>query len=154
MRVYLSGPITGQSPAQVRDWRDVMREKCQNIEFIDPAQAAIDTRNAYAKPESDKQALERLHHGRFVLDRNRTLIENSDLVFANFLNSESRVSIGSVGELFWANAFGKPIIIVRQKTGNIHNHAMLNALASRVCFSLEDGWNTLNSFECDQLRIA
>jgi len=59
-------------------------------------------------------------------------------VLANFLRSD-RASIGSIGELFWANALRIPIVIVREQSGNVHDHAMLNAIASVVTSSLEDG---------------
>jgi hypothetical protein len=73
-----------------------------------------------------------------VVDRNKHLIQSSDVVLANFLHAE-RASIGSIGELFWANAFRVPIIVVREPAGNVHDHAMVNAIASVVTHSLEDG---------------
>jgi nucleoside 2-deoxyribosyltransferase len=79
----------------------------------------------------------RLRHGRFIVHRNKNLIRTCDVVLANFLGAKARVSIGSVGELHRADAFGKPIILVRDKHGNIHDHAMLNAIASEICPDLE-----------------
>jgi nucleoside 2-deoxyribosyltransferase len=154
MRVYLAGPITGQSPDQIGGWRASFRKLCEDIEFIDPASTDIDASNAFSRRETASEALRRLSHGRFVLDRNRTLIKKADAVLANFQTTPDRASIGTVGELFWANAFGKPIIIVRQKFHNIHDHAMLNALATRICYSLEEGRDALVSLGLSNFNIA
>jgi hypothetical protein len=143
MRVYLAGPITGHPTEEVKNWRNFVREQVQVAEFIDPALLPFDATDAYKARETASKALRRLNHGRLVLTRNRILIENSDIIFANFLGAKHRVSIGVVGELFWANSFNKPIIIIREKRSNIHDHAMLNAMASRICYSLEEGCELL-----------
>ena len=43
--VYLAGPITGCNPAQVRDWRNVVRNKySKRCEFLDPAEQLLSDR--------------------------------------------------------------------------------------------------------------
>jgi len=143
MKVYLTGPITGHPAEEITDWRIHVRKQFQVVEFVDPTLFAFDATDAFKTPETPSKALRRLNHGRLVIDRNRMLIKNSDLIFANFLGTTRRVSIGAIGELFWANSFNKPIIITREKFGNIHDHAMLNAIASRICYSLEEGCKVL-----------
>lgn len=139
MKVYLSGPISGASGVTITDWRkQVLGLLPDSVEIFDPAAMAYDATSAYALPETAAEALERLRHGMLVVDRNKHLIQSSDVVLANLLAAD-HASIGSVGELFWANAFRVPIIIVRERTGNIHDHAMLNAIASMITHSLEDG---------------
>ena len=110
----------------------------QYVEIYDPAASTYDAALAYDAPESSSAALARLMHGQLVVDRNKHIIQSSDVVLANFLHSE-HASIGSIGELFWANAFRIPIVIVREQSGNVHDHAMLNAIASVVASSLEKG---------------
>ncbi len=154
MRVYLVGPITGQSIEQIANWRSELHKLCPHFEFIDPASTNADRDNAYERQETASEALRRLNHGRFIVDRNRAIIRQSDIVFANFTTTPERASIGSIGELFWANSFGKPIIIVRQKRKNIHDHAMLNAIASRVCYSLEEGRDVLYALAMESVNIA
>lgn len=154
MQVYLTGPITGRSNKRIADWRTYVRQRCQGIDFVDPSLQHSDPSNAYKKKETDSEALRRLSHGRFVIDRNKLLIKGADLVFANFLEATDRASIGGVGELFFANAFGKPIVLVRERHGNIHDHAMLNAIATKVCFSLDDGCDAISAILGQQLHIA
>src|SRR5690349_6741739 len=98
MQVYLTGPITGRSDDAIADWRGFLREHCQGIDFIDPTLDGYDAANAYESRENASQALERLAHGRFVVERNKLLIRAADLVVANFLGAGARASIGGVGE--------------------------------------------------------
>ena len=75
--------------------------------------------------------------------RNVVLVRSCDVVLANFLGAGSKASIGSIGEIYWAEEFGKPVFIVRERFGNVHDHAMLNAIASRVVYALEDGFKLI-----------
>jgi nucleoside 2-deoxyribosyltransferase len=139
MKVYLTGPITGSADPNICGWRDVVRDRLAPfVEVIDPAAAPYDSIPAYRRTEKSAAAIKRLMHGRFVVDRNRNLIRSCDIVLANFLTAE-QASIGSVGELFWADAFGKLIVIIREKAGNVHDHAMLNAIASATVSTIDDG---------------
>lgn len=139
MKVYLSGPISGSLDELIVDWRRrVLEFLPSGVEVFDPALAHYDATPAHAQPETAEAALERLRHGMLVVDRNKHLIQSSDLVLANLLAAD-HASIGAIGELFWANAFRVPIVIVRERDGNVHDHAMLNAIASIVTHSLEDG---------------
>jgi nucleoside 2-deoxyribosyltransferase len=143
MTVYLAGPITGHAAEEISSWRASVRERFRKLDFLDPALSVFDATEAFEKSDTESETLARLDHGRHVLDRDKTLIERSDLVLANFLGVKNRVSIGTVGELFWANSLNKRVIIIREKAGNIHDHAMLNAIASRICHSLEEGFEAL-----------
>jgi hypothetical protein len=154
MQVYLIGPITGHSEDAIADWRRFLRDRCQAIDFVDPTLDGYDATSAFQQPQRPSRALERLAQGRLVIERNKLLIRGADLVVANFLGAKDRASIGGVGELFLAHAFAKPIIIVREKSGNVHDHAMLNALATRVCFSLEEACGAIDAFQGGRLHIA
>jgi hypothetical protein len=139
MRIYLSGPISGTAREEIALWRQQVFEMLpRKVEVFDPASSPYDSTMAFASEESPSAALTRLAHGRLIVDRNKHIIQSSDVVLANFLHAD-RASIGSIGELFWANAFRVPIVIVREQSGNVHDHAMLNAIASVVTSSLEEG---------------
>ena len=146
MRTYLIGPITGLRSEQIGDWRSTMKALLPDVEFVDPAIWDIDKKERFLQKERPSDALRRRDHGRLVADRNKLLIKSSDIVFANLLGAE-KASIGSVGELFWADSFGKPIVVVREAVGNVHDHAMLNAIATRVCHSIEEGCAVLQEFK-------
>jgi hypothetical protein len=71
-----------------------------------------------------------LLHGKRTVARDRYDIQRCDLLLACFLGAKN-VSIGAVGEIFWADAMGKPVIIVREEN-NVHNHDMLNEIAGWI----------------------
>jgi nucleoside 2-deoxyribosyltransferase len=50
--------------------------------------------------------------------------QTCDIVMANLLETEI-VSIGTVMEIAWAFALNKPLIVVMEKEGNLHEHSMI-----------------------------
>jgi hypothetical protein len=153
MKIYLSGPMTGSSTEDVVRWRQkATKLLSEQAEVFDPALALYESKSSYAQPESPAEALLRLRHGLLVVDRNKHQIQSSDVVLANFLHAD-HASIGSIGELFWANAFRVPIVIVREPIGNVHDHAMLNAIASVVTHNLEDGCEAALSMLRTETRL-
>jgi len=138
--VYLSGPVTGRSRRDLGAWRRIASRRLEKFaDVFDPIIFEFDATAAYTRKELASKELDRLRHGRFIIERNKALIQQCNVVLANFLGCTSHVSIGSVGELFLANALDKPIVVVREQHGNVHDHAMLNALASTICHSLDNG---------------
>lgn len=147
IRVYLSGPITGGSARSIETWRHLVAQRLgASAQVVDPASYRYDADPAYLEPETRAQSAERLQHGQHVVRRNQSLIEGCDLVLANLLESPERASIGTVGEIFLAHAFKKPVVIIRQEHGNVHDHAMLNAIAGHICHSFDDALKVVGEF--------
>lgn len=154
MRIYLSGPISGAPHDDIVGWRQRISGLLpSHLDVYDPAGSAYDAALAYEAVESSSAALGRLMHGRLVVDRNRHIIQSSDVVLANFLHAD-RASIGSIGELFWANAFRIPIVVVREPSSNVHDHAMLNAIASVIASSLEEGCDAVLNILGSDARVG
>jgi len=97
---------------------------------IDPTRDSPDYARQSENATSRPLTLERLQHGKRTVVRNRFDVGRSDILLACFIGSGA-VSIGSVGEIFWADAMGKPVIIVREDD-NVHNHDMLNEIAGWI----------------------
>jgi hypothetical protein len=139
--IYLSGPLTGRSRLRAETWRgDVTRRLQPKYEVVDPAKHGYDPVVAYRKHHSAAQSGRLKDLGLRVVNRNKKLLRGCDVVLANFLGSGDRASIGAVGEVFLADALHKPILVVREAKGNVHDHAMLNAVATCVVYSLEDAY--------------
>jgi hypothetical protein len=135
--VYLCGPITGLSARQATGWRRHVAELLAGeAEIIDPMRDFPDVTRRSAMPATLAAKAERLLHGKRTVARDRFDIRRADLVFACFLGAKS-ASIGAVGEIFWADAIGKPVVIVREED-NVHNHDMLNEIAGWVFNNLGD----------------
>jgi hypothetical protein len=129
--VYLCGPITGLSLPESTGWRRAVSAALEGEALvIDPTRDSPDpTRRSQAKA-TRTLSVERLLHGKRTVARDRYDIQRCDLLLACFLGAKN-VSIGAVGEIFWADAMGKAVIIVREED-NVHNHDMLNEIAGWI----------------------
>lgn len=133
--VYLSGPITGCTYSYATEWRAYVSHRlASGLVAIDPMRDAVDFSIPSERWLDDAARLQNIIHGKEILDRNRQDLARCDLLLVNLLRAP-RVSIGCVGEIFWADAFRKPIVIAREASHNFHDHGLINAAAS--CF-LED----------------
>ena len=138
MYIYLCGPITGISPDKSTDWRNYVSDALKpDILTIDPTRDNPDHVKRYKEDSSTEEDLWRFIHGKGVVARDRMDVLRCEIVLANFLGAKD-ISIGSVGEIFWADAFRKPVIIVREKQGNPHDHGMINSIASWIFQDLEE----------------
>jgi hypothetical protein len=143
--IYLSGPITGYSYAYATEWRAyVSRRLPPGIAVIDPMRDAVDFSTPSERQLADSERLQNIIHGKEVLDRNRIDVARCDLLLVNFLGA-SRVSIGSVGEIFWADVFRKPVIIVREAHYNIHDHGLVNAISCCIFEDLDSAIGKINA---------
>jgi nucleoside 2-deoxyribosyltransferase len=134
--VYLCGPITGTPLGEAVGWRRAVAETLAGVaQVIDPTRYSPDTTRRSDSAATRELTEERLLRGRRTVERDQADVRRSDLVLACFLGARS-VSIGSVGEMFWADAMGKPIVVVREEE-NVHNHDMLNAIAGWIFTDLD-----------------
>lgn len=139
--VYLAGPISGLLDAAGRStWREEFKALLKDdIRCLNPLRDQID-------PTPDHPlTMEKLLHGKASVARDRMDVMRCDLVVANFVGAE-RVSIGSVGEVFWADAYRKPVIVVIEdaKPTNPHFHLFILELASWRFTSLGEAATKVN----------
>ena len=127
MRVYLSGPITGLTPAEATGWRDhatkrlveegnfVVRDPLRGTARQFPKRKKFVFKNYPDVPDMTGRA--------FVMrDLHDTL--TSDAVLCNLLGAKI-VSIGSVCEVAWAMLKRKIVVLVMEDRGNVHAHEFL-----------------------------
>jgi len=135
--VYLCGPITGMTLPEATNWRrTVVAALAGEARFIDPTRDNSDTTRQSENAATRSLTAGRLLHGKRTVTRDRFDVRRADLVLACFLGAKT-VSIGSVGEIFWADAMGKPVIVVREED-NLHNHDMLNEIAGWIFDNLDE----------------
>ena len=134
--VYLAGPITGVTEPQTRDWRKHCGDRfAPDIDVLSPVRQRFENIDETADLSCDER-LRMMQHGRSIATRDRFDIARCDLVIVN-LKGTTNISIGSVGEIFWADAYRKPVILVREHK-NIHTHAMLDALVGWIFDDLDE----------------
>src|SRR5262245_10301425 len=102
--VYLVGPITGTTKAEHGNWRSLCRDRlAPEIDILSPLRQPFEI----IDETSDLNASERLRlmeHGRGIVARDRFDVARCDLLIVNVRDAR-QISIGSVGEIFWADAY-------------------------------------------------
>lgn len=131
-RVYLAGPITGTTYGEATNWREeaVAFLAEYDIEGLSPMRGKEYLENEPAILDCyDHVSDWPLSKGKAFTNRDRDDVMTSDLIIANFTEAET-VSIGTVIECAWADAFRKMLIIVRDPNNHLHDHAMLNEISA------------------------
>ena len=146
-KIYLAGQIGGLDYADTIGWRKYvsinlgedflclspMRSKdflektgvdVELLSFDDPVEKAVTSSKG-------------------IVARDRNDVYTCDAVFINLLNI-TKVSIGTMIEIGWANAYNKPIVLVMDK-GNLHDHLMVTEIASFIVPDLNSGITIVKS---------
>jgi len=143
--VYLAGPITGLKYGEANDWREYAINFLAgwDVEGLSPMRGKDYLANVGVIAQSyDDVAEWPLSAAPGFTMRDRWDVMHSDLVLANF-EGATTVSIGTVLECAWADAFRKPLIVVLDSDvspegwRNPNDHAMVRQLAGFVVPSLD-----------------
>ena len=134
--VYLAGPISGCSYGGCTEWRDgiIQALAVYDIKGLSPMRGKdyLSYLTDISADGKDYEALSPLSTSRGVMTRDRFDTQRCDVVLLNLLGA-SRVSIGSMIEVGWADSVRTPIVCVMEPTGNPHEHMMLSeAVGYRV----------------------
>lgn len=135
--IYLAGPITGISYGDSVDWRQQVKLLLSpDIDCFSPMRGKQYLSKETAIADSYEDILLSSQRGIFARDSLDCL--RCDALFVNLLGA-TRVSIGTVMEISWAWSYRKPIILVMEKEGNIHEHAMLREACPLRVSTFNDG---------------
>ena len=144
-KVYLAGPITGLSYGDSTDWRNEMGKRLADfgITGISPLRA----KDYLAKEQTLQLSYDGAHDihslapvlsgARGITTRDRWDCHRCDVVFLNLLGA-TKVSIGTMMELAWADASRIPTVVAMESSGNVHDHPMVNECTGFRVTSLED----------------
>lgn len=121
--VYLAGPISGLSYDESCNWRQQVIDRLPDgIGGLSPmrAKSYLSTESSIGDQYPDwPLSTQRGIYARDIFDCHR-----ADVVLVNLLGAE-KVSIGTVMEIAWAANNNVPVVLVMEKEGNIHDHAMI-----------------------------
>lgn len=124
MKMYLAGPITGESYAGCTSWRDYVTEQLKDVvECLSPMRAKtyLEGHENLFKAYSGTDWFKRAMSGpRGIMSRDYWDCQRCDLLFVNFAGAK-QVSIGTCMEIAWCYT-KKPIVCVMD---DIHDHAMI-----------------------------
>lgn len=142
-RVYLCGPITGLSAADAAGgWRHYAAEYLApwDVETISPMRGKVGILPPSAVLESGNYASPHpLLADKAILKRDRNDVRTCDAVLAVFTNAP-RVSVGSMVELGWADAWDKPVVAVLDP---LHDHLFTRQIAAVECRTLDEALQAL-----------
>jgi nucleoside 2-deoxyribosyltransferase len=134
--IYLSGPITGCTYGDCTNWRQYVASKfASDIVGVSPLRGKEYLKTLESMPHTHDHVMS---SSRGIMTRDRFDTMECDAIFVNLLETE-RVSIGTVMEVAWADMLRKPVILVMEKEGNLHDHPMVREAAGYRVETLEEG---------------
>lgn len=142
-QVYLAGPIahcTYEDAAH--GWRLDAADELEN--FYDGVRVLSPMRGKYHLERHSGVLGSQAFEGRAmssttgILGRDRNDVKSSDAILMNLLGAQ-KVSIGTMVELGWADAFRIPVVLVMEKDGsNPHDHMFPKGLQTYWLDSMGD----------------
>lgn len=138
---YLAGSISGCSFEGAVDWREeFIKNLPQDIVGLSPMRGKSYLQNE--KNIADAYDDSVLSCSRGITTRDFNDCRRSDALVVNVLGA-TKVSIGTVMEIAWAKSFNIPIIMVIEKEGNVHDHAMIRESIGFRVESLKEAMHVL-----------
>ena len=135
--VYLAGPILGCTHGEANTWREVVADKLKphGIIGISPLRCEPMVGDVYQAGYND----DKFGTPRAIGSKNLFDTTTCTLVLAYLpLEAQSRrPSYGTIAEIAWAKAIGKPVIVVTDDPG-VSGHPVLNFCASWLLPNLDD----------------
>lgn len=134
--VYAAGPISGLSYEGATHWRDLLATRlAPEIEVISPMRAKEYLENEISIAHSYDASILSCPKG--IVTRDRFDTQRASAVVMNVLGA-SKVSIGTMIELGWADSARVPVIMVTEGESNPHHHGMVRELVGFMVPTVED----------------
>ncbi|MCA1379365.1 nucleoside 2-deoxyribosyltransferase [Bradyrhizobium sp. BRP05] len=146
MLVYLAGPISGLNFEGATDWREYAKAELSQfgIKALSPLreQGHLKTVGIFTDCAKETERLQSpMSLPRGLTVRDRWDARRCDVLLVNLLGA-TKVSIGTVLEIAWADAAGTPIVVAMEQDGsNPHEHAMINQL---IGFRVQTLWDAID----------
>lgn len=142
-KVYLAGPIAGLPWNVVYGWRHRAQLVLgQQIDCLNPLRGKEHLAN--------EEKIELFYEDHpltcpaGITTRDRYDVQRCDLILMNLLGAH-KVSIGSMVEVGWADAYRKPLVLVIEKN-SIHHHPMLHHISTYIVPNLNTGFEVTAGF--------
>jgi hypothetical protein len=95
-------------------------------------------------PLEDEYSDHILATSRGIITRDRFDVRRCDLLFAYLLGA-TKVSIGTVMEIAWADMLRTPVVLCIEDKGNIHDHSMIREAIGFRTKSLDQAIDIIES---------
>lgn len=140
--VYLAGPIKGLSYDGATTWREDAQIALAAVGIVALSPMRFKRYLAGELTIGDSYADFTLSTEQGITTRDRFDVQRCDVVLMNLLGAE-KVSIGTMIEAGWADAYRKPVVLVVEDSGNAHDHCMLRTIAGFRVPTLAAGLDTV-----------
>lgn len=139
--IYLAGPITGLSYEGALDWREQVKKQLEpEIDCFSPLRAKHYLQGQTSLADQYTEYVLSSQRGIYARDKGDCM--RCDLLFVNLLGAQ-KVSIGTIMEISWGALLNKHIVLIMEKEGNVHEHAMVREACPFRVETLEEGvWLT------------
>lgn len=139
--VYLAGPISGLSYDEARnDWRKLFFDLVgHEIAVLSPMRQQGYLQEVTEMGSVTQNSGHYFDKEKAIVSKDFLDVKRCDIVVVNLIGSK-KVSIGTMIEIGWANALGKPVVLIIEEdaTNNPHHHTFVYELASFRVSNVEE----------------
>lgn len=128
--------MTGLPLEEALAWREAVAEAlAPDIEVVSPMRAKYHLRPGSVIADAYRESVR--GRDKALISRDRWDVSRADVLLVNLLGARS-ISIGTMVELGWADALRKPIVLVMEPAGNVHDHSFVREIATFRVSTLEE----------------
>lgn len=136
--VYLAGPIADKTYDEATAWRRKAAQALSDVAHcLDPMRGKDSLRGGDRPLGCYYRGSHPLSTPSGITTRDRWDVSRADVVLMNLLGAES-ITIGTMIEVGWADAYRKPIVLVMED-GNAHDHPIVRSCSGFVVPTLDEG---------------
>lgn len=133
--IYCVHPISGLTPDEVFNYYTGIKQRLSiHYDVLIPmtGKSSLRCETSFKSEGYSKDPLTTNHA---IFERDRWMVSQSDIIYANLKGATDRVSIGSMFELAWGSLLGKYIVLVMDEN-SVHRHSFVLEAAD-VIFTSE-----------------
>ena len=139
MKIYLVGPISGESYDDVINAIEIKRSTLEDIipgaQVYHPMTGKSALRNEIEFKSVGYNEIA-IATNRAIFGRDKWMVRQADVIIADFRGA-SKASIGSMFELAWGHILGK-LVVVMMEDDNVHQHAFVLEAADVIFTDFKD----------------
>jgi nucleoside 2-deoxyribosyltransferase len=149
LKVYLAGPISGLSYDGCVGWRELATAELAKYGILGYSPMR---HKGYLSAESKIEhdyPREVMSCQKGIMSRDHYDVISSDALLVNLLGctqeGTNRVTVGTVMEVAWAWDRRIPVVVVMERSGNVHDHPMMREAFGFRVETLEQGVGVVRS---------
>ena len=141
--IYLAGPITGLSYGAATDWRFTASSILESVGItpLNPMRGKEILKGMTSLLPGDYG--QTICTNKAIITRDRFDVSHCDVILINLLDART-ISIGTMIEIGWADAYRKPIVLVIEGESNPHWHCMVREAAGYIVPTLSEALHIIS----------